>query len=143
MIWLGAVLVAGAAIAAVRGRYLVVAVRGPSMRPTYDHGDQVLVRRVAAATLRRGHVVVVRRAGSAGHMVKRIVAAPGDHIPEDAAAACGQPAGTPVPAGQLVVYGDGPASYDSRAWGFLPARDVIGIAVRRLSAGRRSPVANR
>jgi signal peptidase I len=143
MIWLGAVVVAGATIAAVRRRYLVVGVRGPSMRPTFDHGDQVLVRRVAVATLRRGQVVAVRRTGSAGHILKRIVAAPGDPIPESAAAACGRPAGTPVPAGQLVVYGDGSGSYDSRVWGFVAAENVLGVAVRRLTTGRRSPVANR
>lgn len=67
-------------------------------------------------------------------IIKRIVAAPGDPLPEPAAAACGQTPGTPVPAGRFVVFGDGPVSYDSRAWGFLPAERMLGVVVRRLSS---------
>ncbi|HSK95697.1 MAG TPA: S26 family signal peptidase [Euzebyales bacterium] len=146
MIWaVGATIVAGVAVVMARRRYVVVTVGGPSMRPTYDHGDQVLVRRVAAATLRRGQVVVVRGPYSddVTHKLKRIVAGPGDPVPEAAAAACGRPAGAPVPAGRLVVYGDAPNSYDSRAWGFLSAGDVLGVAVRRLAPSPARPVAGR
>ncbi|MEU4834746.1 S26 family signal peptidase [Streptosporangium sp. NPDC023615] len=147
-----AVVAAGTALVAVRRRYLVVTVSGASMEPALFDGDRVLVRAGAARTPRRGDVVVLwtpsfqagRDApppGAApardGRSIKRVVAVPGDPLPPAAAEACGRPAGTPVPAGRLVVLGDARHSYDSRSWGFLPVERLVGVVVRRLAAYRR------
>ncbi|MEW1848142.1 S26 family signal peptidase, partial [Nonomuraea angiospora] len=51
---------------ALRRRYLVVTVRGYSMRPSYLPGDRVLVRRVVAAKVRRGQAVVFEAPGRTG-----------------------------------------------------------------------------
>jgi signal peptidase I len=37
-----------------------------------------------------------------------------------------------VPPGMLVMLGDGTRSRDSRQWGFVPASQVLGVAMRRL-----------
>jgi hypothetical protein len=39
----------------------------------------------------------------------------------------------------LVVLGDNVRSTDSRTWGFLPAADVLGVAVRRLTPSGSRP----
>ncbi|GGO78155.1 S26 family signal peptidase [Nonomuraea cavernae] len=41
-----------------RRRYVVITVSGLSMRPTYDHGERVLIRRVPVTRVRPGQVVV-------------------------------------------------------------------------------------
>jgi signal peptidase I len=145
----GGVAAAAAAVGWARRRWAVVHVDGVSMLPTLRHGDRVVVRRVAHDTLRTGQVVVLQRraAGGGWHTtplplrtlrrdgwyIKRIVAAPGDPVPVEAAAVIGAPAGTPVPAGQLVLFGDNPAaSTDSRHWGYAPVDRVLGVVVRRL-----------
>ncbi|GGO77880.1 S26 family signal peptidase [Nonomuraea cavernae] len=147
------VLAAGVAVAvgllAVRRRYLVITVNGASMRPAFTDGDRVLVRRATIRLPARGDVVVLRtpppRAGwngspssrspaRRGWSIKRVVAVPGDPLPEAAVDACGRPAGTPVPAGRLVVFGDALDSYDSRTWGFLPAEHLVGVVTRRLTS---------
>jgi signal peptidase I len=51
------------------------------------------------------------------------------------AAVTGAAAGTPVPAGQLVLLGDNrAASTDSRHWGYAPVDRVLGVVVRRLDS---------
>jgi signal peptidase I len=153
---MGYVAVAVAVVAAVllidrvRRRWAVVTVDGGSMAPTLTHGDRVLVRRVAPSALRIGQIVVLqhhshlggwgtaplpaRAVGNSRWYIKRIVAAPGDPVPPEAVRGVGDPAGTPVPAGRLVVIGDNAeASTDSRFWGYAPADRVLGIVVRRMS----------
>ncbi|WP_433371892.1 S26 family signal peptidase [Streptosporangium sp. CA-115845] len=141
-----------AGLVAARRRYLIVTVNGASMHPTFLDGDRVLVRTGGARTPRRGDVVVLwtppSEAGwdapppSAGPVrnsrsIKRVVAVPGDPLPRAAEEACGRPAGTPVPTGRLVVFGDARHSYDSRSWGFLPVERLVGVVVRRLPSHRR------
>jgi signal peptidase I len=129
---LGAALgfVAGAVLLA-RRRLLLVTVEGESMAPTYTAGDRVVVRRATLAGVRRGAVVVLAApaGGAPGDpplLVKRAVAVPGDPVP----------AGIPVPdrvvpPGRLVVLGDNAGrSADSRVVGFIPAADVVGVALR-------------
>lgn len=136
-----------AALAGVRRHFGVVRVFGPSMTPTYRPGDRVLVRRIGRSALRRGQVVVFqnRRPGGGWSaeplpelrqtrwMVKRIVAVPGDLVPDEVLSQVGASPGAVVPPGRLVVRGDGIDSEDSRHWGYLPVDRVRGICVRRLS----------
>ena len=149
---MGAVVGALLGAAAARRRYLVVTVKGPSMRPSLDHGDRLLVHRRHQRP-RRGDVVVFQSPpdgagwaaapplaslGRGDWNVKRVVAVPGDPVPWDAFAACRSAPGARVPAGSLVVFGDGTDSYDSRAWGLLPLDRVLGVARRRLTGGAGS-----
>ncbi|MGY0233974.1 signal peptidase I [Longispora urticae] len=117
----------------LRGRLLVVTVYGPSMRPTYDQGDRLLVRRTGLGRVRRGDVVVFATAASAdpadptgGLLVKRAVAVPGDPVPPDI------PVGERVvPPGRLIVLGDNPGrSHDSRSLGYVAADALVGVVVR-------------
>lgn len=131
--------VAGWAAAAVRRRYLVVTVRGASMRPAYDDADRVLVRRatrgvraVTGAGPRPGEIVVLRPplaelAAISPLLVKRVAAVPGDEVPPDFRQAV--PLAV-VPAGRLLVRGDNDASADSRSFGLVDSGLVVGTVVR-------------
>jgi len=123
---------AGAAV--VRRRYVSVGVTGGSMRPTYDDGDRVLVRRVPHRRLRTGDVVVIAQPGEEGRwLIKRLIARPGDPVPRDRIPALATAAGETVPTGSVVVLGDGgPHSLDSKQLGYLPLSSVLGVAVRTL-----------
>lgn len=105
----------------LRRRYAVVTVRGESMRPTYQPGDRLLVRRTRS--IRRGDCVVftdTQRQVPGGWIVKRAVGVPGD---------------ADVPDGQMLVLGDNPGqSYDSRHFGYLDTDRVRGVVLRHLRA---------
>jgi signal peptidase I len=101
---------------------LIVRVDGTSMTPTYQDGERVLaVRRWLSPGLKRHSVVVLRHppdvpvAGPEGTppplLVKRLVGLPGDDN---------------VPEGHVFVLGDGPGSYDSAAFGPVPAKLIVG-----------------
>jgi signal peptidase I len=101
---------------------LIVRVDGTSMTPTYGDGERVLaVRRWLAPGLKRDSVVVLRHpphapvAGPEGTrppmLVKRLVGLPGDEN---------------IPDGHVFVLGDGPGSYDSKTFGPVPARLIVG-----------------
>lgn len=130
---------ARAALTWVRRTVVLVLVHGRSMSPAYLPGDWVVGRRVAAARLRRGDVVIVDMppTGQApgGHTllgrltIKRIAALPGDALP---AGVPGGAPGAPVPAGHVVVLGDNRSlSTDSRHHGPVPSAWVVGRAVRK------------
>lgn len=150
-------LVIGGPVAAVmlillvlRRCFVVVTVTGWSMTPALRPGDRVLVRRGATHGLRVGLIVVFGQPrdqcvawdsdvppARTRWTIKRVVALPGDAVPAVARPAVGGRA--VVPPGMLVVLGDNAGSTDSRTWGFLPAADVLGVAVRRLSPSGSRP----
>jgi len=128
-----AVVVLGLAwLLTLRRRLLVVTVHGVSMEPTYVAGDRLLVRRSRLERVRTGQIVVVQggpgKPGdpTAGRLVKRAVAVPGDPVPPHI------PVADPVvPPGNLLVLGDNPArSNDSRRLGYIPADALIGVVLR-------------
>ncbi|EXG82761.1 S26 family signal peptidase [Cryptosporangium arvum] len=134
-----------------RRRYVVVTVLGESMVPTFAHGDRVLVRRAPLARTRTGQVVVaawgtpvpggprplVIEEPVAGEpptidpwVVKRMVAGPGDPVPETIGA---KVADLQVPPGRFLLLGDNvAASADSRQFGYVHAEYLLGVVVSRL-----------
>ena len=140
-------LMAGAAAGWLRLRFIVVDVVGVSMEPTLHYGDRVLVRRARLSALRERDLVVVdlpkpgtprgarpsRWRPAATWMVKRVAGRPGDPVPAGLVTALGMRSGATVPAGWFAVLGDNhDHSYDSRAYGLLPARRLIGVVVRTI-----------
>jgi signal peptidase I len=123
---LAAVLVAAAV---VRRLFVVVTVRGDSMRPTYADGDVLLAARLPV--LRRGGAIVftppVDQPGGPPYRVKRLVALPGDPTPEWVKDARG-----PVPPDRLVVRGDNGRSEDSGTYGYVERAGVLAVVVRKL-----------
>ncbi|MFJ8621347.1 S26 family signal peptidase [Kitasatospora sp. NPDC093550] len=117
----------------------VVEVSGPSMTPALRPGQRVLVLRRGLARLRAGRIVVVAPDGLAAAgggplrrrpgrlLVKRLAALPGDPVPPPVRPVV---AGGTVPGGHVVLLGDNPEfSTDSRMWGAVPARSVVGVVL--------------
>ncbi|MEV6923327.1 S26 family signal peptidase [Dactylosporangium sp. NPDC051485] len=135
----------------LRRRFVIVTVLGESMAPTYAHGDRVLVRRVRLAQARTGEVVVAAWGTPEPGgpfpftnaepepgvpptlqpwIVKRLVAGPGDPVPEAIRAAVPD---REVPPGRFLMIGDNvEASADSRQLGYAHAEYLLGSVVRRL-----------
>ncbi|MEV7006955.1 signal peptidase I [Streptosporangium sp. NPDC051022] len=127
------------ALAVLRRRFVAVTVSGRSMEPTLRHGDRVLVRRAGIAAVRAGELAVMAAPAGMGRdwMVKRVVAVPGDPVPHDEIPALARTRDRLVPDGRLVVVGDNlPLSLDSRGFGYVHARQLLGVVVRHLP---RSP----
>lgn len=97
-----------------------IRVEGDSMRPTLEPGDRVLCIRARATGLRGGDLVAVRDPRDGRLLVKRVV--------------------TVDP---LTVEGDNrDASTDSRTFGALDARHVVGrVVYRYLPDARRGRIA--
>lgn len=110
-------MVAAAASALPLSRYVV---DGPSMEPAYRAGDRVLVNRLAYRRRPpvQGDVIVLRDPEEPRRfLLKRVAAAP----QRDANGAW-----------RVYVLGDNAAfSRDSRTFGAVPQRDVIGRAWRK------------
>jgi signal peptidase I len=126
MIWavVGALLLVGG-LGWLRLRLLMITVTGPSMRPVLQPGDRILVRRTSTGRLRAGQIVVL--ATDARLIIKRVAAAPGDHVPPGLAL---DPGGR-VPPGRLVLLGDNhDQSVDSRLHGYYDGEHLVGVAVR-------------
>jgi signal peptidase I len=121
----------------VRGRLLVVSVRGISMEPTLRDGDRVLVRRKSIASVRRGDIVVVAGRDLFGrdeYTVKRVMALPGEIVPADFISTGRIEPGAMVPDSGVVLVGDNSdQSYDSRQVGFYPASGVVGAVIRKVT----------
>lgn len=137
---------------------VAVEVVGHSMEPAFRHGERLLVRRVPAARLRVGDVVVLGRPDTAElqevllsqdsmppWVVKRVAALPGDPVPDSVLPAVpgGNTAGDgTVAPGRLVVLGDNSDhSTDSRVWGPIPDDRVLGTVRRRMALPRAAPAA--
>ncbi|GAA2276721.1 hypothetical protein GCM10010430_73280 [Kitasatospora cystarginea] len=110
------------------------------MAPQYFPGDRVLAARGwFVGRPRTGDVVVVRRPsgmadpghGNAKLLIKNVAAAPGDPEPEIFTAATGNPVGTPTPDGCYLVLGRHVASEDSKRWGYVKRRDIVGRVLQR------------
>lgn len=87
------------------------------MIPTYRPGDAVLIaRRWITSPVHPGEVVLCRLPetvpGPGGYLVKRVAS---------------------VASGHVILHGDGPRSYDSRAFGPIPVECVLGRVVTRLT----------
>jgi hypothetical protein len=87
-------------------------------------GLDVEAERLPAGHRPPPHTATVEWTG--GMVIKRVVAVPGDGVPRSVRAVV---ADATVPAGKLVLIGDGQASADSRAWGLLSMDDVLGIVI--------------
>ena len=123
-------------------------VSGDSMEPTYHNGQALLVlrRHWFSPLPKRGDVVVLRK--DRDTIIKRVAYLPGDVVTNEAvlnptlynnlrdyyeqqpSAANPQSPVLIVPAGYLVVLGDNRAiSYDSRSFGPVALKDVLGSVV--------------
>lgn len=135
---------------------MVVVVEGRSMSPTLEPGDRVIaVRHWPARWLRRGDIVLVwpwhvpssgARFPEVRPFIKRVVGLSGEVFPptgNDANTNNGlfypntdgqfQQRTWYIPAGALFVCGDNRSdSLDSRRWGPLPLKNVLGVVVRKL-----------
>jgi len=132
-------------------------VEGESMHPTFESGDYLIVDELSyhLHQPRRGDVIVFRYPNDPSvFYIKRVIGLPGetvsiDHgkvsitkadgstitldepfiVDEDATYS----GSTSVGAGQYFVLGDNrPKSSDSRVWGLLPKKDIVGRAFIRL-----------
>ncbi len=134
----------------LRRSWALITVEGQSMAPTLRPGERVLVRRIAATSIRTGDMVVVERPVEGGWrtpplgagavptaarrwIVKRAIAGPGDPVPAELLTAdradFGSGAGevTLVPPGHYVLLGDNRQnSVDSRIFGFVPGARILG-----------------
>ena len=141
-LWCAVAGLIGVSCLVLRRLLVVVTVHGESMRPTYAAGDTLLGVRWCRPG--RGRSIVFRPPGSipnsaspsvaAGpteppYRVKRVIALNGDPTP---AWVRGQAAGSPVPAGCLVVRGDSDDSEDSRHYGYVRERDVLAVIIGRM-----------
>ncbi|MEI6316610.1 MAG: signal peptidase I [bacterium] len=133
-------------------------VSGASMAPNFASSDYLIVDELSYRfhPPHRGDVVIFHPPiDPSAYYIKRVIGIPGDHIevkngvvtitnaqfpkgvilnesyitrdtlPEDVT--------RDVPAGKYFVMGDNrPESYDSRAWGLLPAQNITGRAFARL-----------
>ncbi len=139
-------------------------VRGASMEPTYHDGQVVLVRRRSRLTgaLQRGDIVLIRKDRDV--IIKRVYRLPGEEIDATADAlryysvmndltdyyeqtpdpARPRRPKLTVPANMLVVLGDNKSvSEDSRFFGPVPLRDVLGAVVAAPGLPPAAPAAAR
>ncbi|MBO3748319.1 S26 family signal peptidase [Streptosporangiaceae bacterium NEAU-GS5] len=117
--------IAGLAVRRLRRRWLTVTVRGESMRPALLDGDAVLVRRCGLGDVSVGDIVVFH--APRGH--DEWVAAPA--TPEEAIRPLLVKRVAAVNPGSLYVLGDN-GGQDSRAFGDLPAGQLVGVVSRRI-----------
>lgn len=119
-----------AAVLAARRWLRLVRVSGASMAPTLSDGERVLVLRRRRQP-RKGSIIVFSYGGEL--LIKRVVACPGDAVPESVRVGS-SPAARDRVVGerQLVVLGDSGVGTDSRVFGYVPFDSVLGVVVRRL-----------
>ncbi len=111
--------------------FRVVVVSGPSMEPTYKEGDRLLMTNAywLFGAIKKGDVVVVVRPNRE-MLIKRVVALPGEEIPQKYWSPLVYAMGGRVPEGHLFVVGDNlERSEDSRTLGAIPLSHVQGKIV--------------
>jgi signal peptidase I len=97
------------------------------MEPTLRSGDRVLARRTVLDRVRAGDIVILSSAARrTDGVIKRAVAVPGDPIPRATVPALADVAEPTVPAGKVVIVGDGSQSSDSRQHGYATQRRPAG-----------------
>lgn len=131
-----------------------------SMVPTLEVGDRIIVSKVSTSlgTIHRGDIIVFARpprescggGSDVTDLVKRVIGLPGETISSrgntifingkalrqhwETTAPLGREIGTvKIPKGQYFMMGDNrSASCDSRYWGTLPKRYVVGKVILRI-----------
>ncbi len=134
---------------------LVVTVENKSMAPTLEAGDRVLmIRHWPTRWLRKGQIVLIEpgRGVAAEPMlfaatsyIKRIVALSGETLTISHSDITARNYSfnhkiyyeqnqqvRHIPAGYLFVQGDSSQSVDSRTWGPLPLRSILGVMLMKL-----------
>ncbi|KKU67299.1 MAG: Signal peptidase I [Parcubacteria group bacterium GW2011_GWA2_47_16] len=132
-------------------------VSGPSMDPTFHDKNYLIVDEISYRfeKPKRGEVIVFKHPGESKYLIKRIVGLPKETIellgetvtikntehPEGFALdqsfvvnkKSESKTTTFLDDGEYFVMGDNrPVSYDSRAWGGLPAENIVGRPILRL-----------
>ena len=158
--WLAIVLLAAGAAYLIRTFvFQTFFIPSSSMVPTLQIGDRIIVSKLSTdfGAIHRGDILVFKRppaenCGGAvvNDLVKRVIGLPGDHLYSlgDTIYVNGQPLkeswthveplGNPlgnvvVPKNSYFMMGDNhPESCDSRMWGTLPRRYVVGRVVFRI-----------
>ncbi|MBC6459731.1 S26 family signal peptidase [Actinomadura sp. HBU206391] len=154
------IILISAAVVTIRRRLLVVTVDGQSMEPALRAGDRVLARRTGVGAVKAGQVIVLRSTGGhmqpiargprledgtvstagEGFLIKRLVARPGDTAPSEFGPPGAVRRGDIVPPEAILAVGDNPGhSFDSRQAGYLPAVNMVGVAVRTLRRPKKRP----
>ena len=130
-----------------------------SMVPTLEVGDRIIVSKISTSigTIHRGDIIVFARpprescgGGDVTDLVKRVIGLPGETISSrgnkilingkaleqhwKTTRPLGREIGTiKIPKGQYFMMGDNrSASCDSRYWGTLPERYIVGKVVMRI-----------
>ena len=131
-----------------------VIVSGSSMKPNFNDGELLLVRKIRynEKTIKRFDVVVIKK--DKEEIIKRVIGLPGEHISYknnklyvndkgleenfdfrktndfnlEEICSCNS-----IPKGKYLVLGDNrPISKDSRMIGFIDEKDILGKAVYRI-----------
>ncbi|MBX3115213.1 MAG: signal peptidase I [Fimbriimonadaceae bacterium] len=115
--------------------FSTVEVRGPSMEPTFNTGDHVLVSKAywLVGDIKQNDIVVVRSREVGGeYYIKRVYKTGGEtvdffNMPANWSITNGE---FVVPDRQYYVLGDNrPVSEDSRTWGPVELKEVIGKVI--------------
>ncbi|VAW32263.1 Signal peptidase I [hydrothermal vent metagenome] len=132
-------------------------VDGESMHPTFENGNYLIVDEISYdfEKPKRGEVIVFRYPGNPSiFYIKRVIGLPGETVtikngittitkpngasltlsePYISARDASSPTNITLTPTQYFVMGDNrPESSDSRVWGPLPARDIVGRVLLRL-----------
>ncbi len=121
--------------------YKICVVKGPSMNPTLQHGDTLILRK--SHNPKRGQIIVFRDVTKDRILIKRVIAVSGDHlvIKNSKIYLNGKQLSEPylkeshfsgdqnikIPKGKLFVLGDNRnCSRDSRSFGCVKKEEMIG-----------------
>lgn len=145
----------GVIVGLIRRFFYIVTIQGPSMMPTFLHGERVLVLRYwPSGWLRKGQIIVgdidytVGEQTQHERVIKRITGLPGETLSFTTPKPTDQPPHSNVeqmswfvPDQHMFLQGDG-ASIDSRIWGPVPMAGLFGIVVAKLPTKQDVSVTN-